>query len=159
MKFSNLSSINIISWVQIIGGMTGLGLIAYLLLQTDTINGPILLIFLIGISLFIFSIYTGNSLFFDHNKKKGLILTITNQLFQIFQWNIWGYGISYSSGAELLIGIKGTAMNFRVAAFISTFSMSISSHSEFFFNVNFASILIIILSVRSFSRVNKRNNT
>lgn len=68
-----------------------------------------------GITLFAFSIYTGDSLFFDKNKKKGIVLTIINQSFQLLKWNILGYGISYSSGAELLIGIKGGAMNFRIS--------------------------------------------
>ncbi|MGV8878483.1 MAG: hypothetical protein ACOH2A_05585 [Sphingobacteriaceae bacterium] len=156
MKLSNLSLINIISWLQIIGGISGLGLIAYLLLQTDTINGPVLLIFLIGISLFVFSLYTGNSLFFDKNKKKGIILTIINQSLQLLQWNVLGYGISYSSGAELLIGIRGVAMNFKIAAFVSTFSMSIHSKDAFFINVNLASILIIVLSVKYFNNIKRR---
>lgn len=147
MKLSKLSIINTISWIQIIGGITGLALIAYLLLQTDAIKGPVLLIFLMGISLFLFSIYSGNSLAFDANKKKGFILTIINQSLQVLQWNILGYGISYSSGAELLVGIKGAAMNFRIAAFTSTFKMSIHSNDTFYFNVNLASVLIIILSI------------
>ncbi len=155
MKRSIFNPINIISWLQIVGGITGLGLIAYLLLQTETVNGPVLLIFITGISLFIFSIYTGNYLFFNPEKKKGIILTVINQSLQIVQWNIIGCGISYSSGAELLIGVKGGAMNFRIAAFISTFSMSLQSHNPFSFNINLASILIIVLSIRYFNKMKR----
>jgi hypothetical protein len=155
MKLTKFTTLNIISWIQIIGGITGLGLIADLLLQTDSINGPILLIFLIGLGLFIFAIYTGVSLFFDKNKKKGVILTILNQFFQFFQWHILGYGMSYSSGAELLIGVKGGTLNFRIAAFISTFRMSIHSQDSWNFSINIASILIAILTVRYYLKVRK----
>lgn len=45
-------TLQIISGLQIVGGITGLGLVAYLMLQTGPINGAILLIFLMGLALF-----------------------------------------------------------------------------------------------------------
>jgi hypothetical protein len=54
-------TLKIISWLQIIGGIIGIGLIIYSLLNTGELNGPLLFIFLTGISLFIFSIYVRRS--------------------------------------------------------------------------------------------------
>jgi hypothetical protein len=153
MKLSQLSAINIISWLQIIGGITGLGLIAYLLLQTDVVNGPGILIFSIGVILFIYSIYTGKILFYDQNKRKGIILTIINQLLQIMQWNVLGYGISYSSGVELLIGIKGGAANFNISILTSTFKMSIHSQDASYVSLNLAAVVIIVVSARCFNKI------
>ena len=48
----------IISWIQIIGGIYGIGLISWLMLQkNDSINGAILFIFLLGLqSFYIFNL-------------------------------------------------------------------------------------------------------
>lgn len=151
MKFSKLNIVSIVSWLQILGGIVGLAVIANLLLQTEIINGALLLIFLTGIGLFLFSIYAGKELFVDRNKK-GFIVTMINQSLQLFQWNIMGYGISYCSGPEILIGIKGFALIFNVSLF-SAFSMSIRSSNDSFISVNLVPVLIIILLVRSLNKI------
>ncbi len=132
-----------ISWLQIVGGITGLGLLAYLMLQTGTINGSILLIFLIGIGLFSYSIYSGNRLLSDEKKENGIILSIINQVLQIVQWSILGYGLSYSSGVELTIGLKNMTLNFNFSVINSTFKMAINSDNEFFIKINLIAVLVI----------------
>jgi hypothetical protein len=153
MKITADNLLRIFGWIQIIGGITGLGLMAYLLLHTEAISGPILLIFIIGLSLFIFSIYTGKVLLYD-SKRTGIVLTIINQAFQLFQWNILGYGLSYAAGAELLLGIKGLSLNFNISAVVSTFSMTINSSNGFSFSINIIALLIIIYSVKAYSNLN-----
>ncbi|MNX88173.1 hypothetical protein D3C86_1201330 [compost metagenome] len=143
MKFSKLKIVNIAGWLQIIGGVVGLGLIAYLLLQTEIINGALLLIFLTGIGLFLFSIYAGKLLCFDEVKNKGLVLTFINQLLQLLQWNVMGYGISYSAGPAVIIGVKEFAITFNAGLF-SNFSMSIRSDSPSFISINLIPLVIII---------------
>lgn len=140
-------TIKIISWLQIVGGITGLGLVAYLLLQTGTINGPLLLIFLIGLGLFSYSIYSGKRLLTDDNKRTGILLSIINQALQIIQWSMFGYALTYSSGAELTIGLQGTTFKFNFAAFISSFQISIKSDPEFLFEINVIAILVIYVLV------------
>jgi len=44
IKSTNLT-VKIIGWLQIIGGIAGIGLMAYLMLNTGEINGALLLIF------------------------------------------------------------------------------------------------------------------
>ena len=140
-------TIKIISWLQIVGGVTGLGLVAYLLLNTGTINGPVLLIFLTGLGLFSYSIYSGKRLLTDDNKKTGIILSIINQALQIVQWSMFGYAFVYSAGAELTIGLQETTFKFNISALISSFQMSIKSDSEFLFKINVIAILVIYVLV------------
>ena len=140
-------TIKIISWLQIVGGVTGLGLVAYLLLNTGTINGPVLLIFLTGLGLFSYSIYSGKRLLTDDNKKTGIILSIINQALQIVQWSMFGYAFVYSAGAELTIGLQETTFKFNISALLSSFQMSIKSDSEFLFKINVIAILVIYVLV------------
>ena len=144
VKNSTLT-LKVIGWLQVIGGITGLGLMAYLMLQTGAINGALLLIFLIGISLFCFSIYSGKRLVWDAQKKSGIILSIINQVIQIFQWSLSGYGFTYSSGAELAIGVQGFELKFNISAIISSFKMSINSSEVFFLKINIIAIIIIFV--------------
>jgi hypothetical protein len=146
-------TIKIISWLQIIGGIAGLGLIAYLLLSTGTINGPVLLIFSTGIGLFSYSIYSGKSLLTDDNKKTGIILSIFNQAFQVIQWSMFGYAFVYSAGAELTIGLQETTFKFNITAFISSFQMSIKTDPEFLFKINLLPILVIYVLVDIFNEL------
>ncbi|HYG38633.1 MAG TPA: hypothetical protein VD908_08445 [Cytophagales bacterium] len=148
IRIKNTSlTLKIISWLQIIGGVTGIWLMAYLMLQTETITGPLLLIFLIGLGLFTYSIYSGGRLLKDSDKSTGIILSIINQIFQLFQWSMFGFGLSYSSGAELVLGIEGVSFNFNFAAVMSNFNMSINNDNGFFIKINLLAVFIIIMLV------------
>ncbi|WP_321281063.1 hypothetical protein [Marinifilum fragile] len=159
---STTLTLGIIGWIQIIGGITGLGVMANLLLNTGQINGPLLLIFLIGISLFIFSIYSGKKLISDKKTNTGIILSIVNQLLQVFHWKILGYGLTYSSCIELAIGIEGLSLDFDLSAISSTFYMAINSGSEFYLKLNLIAMLLSfvlfdILKEKKKIRVEKDN--
>ena len=144
---STTLTLQIIGWLQIVGGVTGLGLVAYLMLQTGTINGAILLIFLIGLGLFSYSIYSGKRLLTDEEKGTGIILSIINQVMQLFQWSMFGYGLSYSAGAEITLGVQGLTFKFNFSAIVSTFKMAINTDDEFFIKINLIAILIIFVLV------------
>lgn len=141
-----------ISWLQIIGGITGLILIGNLLLQTGTLSGPLLLIILIGISLFIYSIYAGRKLF-KGNQKNGIILSVINQILQLFQWSLFGYGLSYSSGAQISIGLKGLKVVADFSVFVSKFEMYINSSKDVYVKVNIIAVLLIITLYYIFRRI------
>ena len=153
---STTLTLKLIGWLQIIGGLTGLGLVAYLMLQTGTINGAVLLIFVIGLALFSFSIYAGKSLLTDQRKTAAIVLSIINQVAQLFQWSIFGHGLSYSSGAEFTLGIKGLAVNFNFSAIMSTFKMAINSDDEFFIKVNLLAVLIILVLADVLRELNEK---
>lgn len=92
-----------------------------------------------------FSIYTGTKLISNLDKKSGIILSIINQILQLVQWNVLGYGFSYSSGAEILIGFKGLSLSFNFSALSSSFNMSINSEGDFYLKINVLAIVIIYI--------------
>jgi len=153
-------TVKIISWLQIVGGILGLYSMTKIMLQTDAVNGPLLFILLFGLSLFIFSIYTGNTTLRSQDKKRGIILMLINQILQLFQWCMFGYSLSYSSGMNLLIGIKG-ALSFVFDWEIgSTFSMSINSSDEqFYLKINLIAILLIIVLISIYTELKNENKT
>jgi hypothetical protein len=140
-------TLKIIGWQQIVGGIAGIGVIAYLMLQTAAVNGGVLLIFLTGLALFIYSIYVGKSLLTDENKRVAIILAIINQAFQLIQWSMFGYGLSYSSGAELTVGIVDTTFKFDLAIITSKFQMSINSDPDFLLKINLFAFLVMLVLV------------
>jgi hypothetical protein len=138
-------TLQVISWIQIVGGITGLGLIAYLMLKTGAISGAVLLIFTIGIGIFGYSIYSGKRLLTDATKNTAIILSVINQAIQVFQWSMLGYGFSYSSGVELILGVQEQTFCFNFAVITSTFEMSFNSNNDFFIKVNLIAILLIVV--------------
>lgn len=146
----------VIGWLQIIGGITGIGLVAHLMIQTGTINGALLLIFLIGLGLFIYSMYAGKRLLMDDDKRIGVILSIINQALQLIQWNMLGYGLSYSSGAQLTLGVEGLSFKFNFGAVVSTFRMAINSDDAFLVKINLIALLVIFVLVDIFSELKER---
>src|SRR5208337_3826431 len=103
----------------------------------------VLLIFLIGIFLFILSICSGRYLLFKSSFKLGLILSIINFALQIASFQIKGFGFGYNSGIELTAGFEH---NFKFSASIITsqFNMLLNSESaDSIFKINFAAIFLI----------------
>lgn len=135
-------TLKIIGWQQIIGGIAGIFLMASLMLHQASVNGVVLLIILTGLALYIYSIYTGKSLLTDADKKVAIILSIINQVFQLVQWSMFGYGFTYSSGAEVSIGFVDSPLNFNIAAYLSTFKMSINTDPEFLIKANVVALVV-----------------
>jgi len=158
-KTNSFLLIKILGWLQIIGGLFGIGLMGKLMLQTGTINGALLLIFLLGVSLFIFSIHTGKKLLLDADKKQGIIISIVNQSLQIVQFNLLGYGFSYSSCILISVGIKGTFFSFNFEAALATFQMSIGTDDPSFIRVNIVAILLIALLANILKAIKPTSNS
>jgi hypothetical protein len=153
-------TLKIIGWLQIVGGITGLGLIIHLLLNTLEINGAVLFIFLTGISVFIFSIYTGKKLLVSENKREGIIYSIINQTLQFFQWCLFGFSFGFSSGGAILFGIQGFSFNMDFSIITSTFQMAVGTDKEYFLKINLfaALILIVLIDVLKETTLNKTIN-
>lgn len=146
----------ILGWLQIIGGIYGLGLIVWLLQKTQTINGPVLLIFLTGLSLFIFSIVSGRYLLSKVNLKLGLILTAINFTLQLVTFEINGNGFAYCSGINLMIGIEnGFKIGFGLVN--SVFNMSLNTDdTDFILKLNIGAIFIIWLVADIYDEIFKQ---
>lgn len=131
---------------------------AYLMLQTGAINGAILLIFFVGLGLFSYSIYSGKRLLTDTEKGTGIILSIINQILQLFQWSMLGYGLSYSSGAEIAFGLQEQTFKFNLSAIVSTFKMSINSDNEFSIKINLIAVLLIFVLTDIMRELRNKND-
>jgi hypothetical protein len=138
-------TIKIISWLQIVGGITGIGLMVYLMVQTGAINGAMMFIFLFGLALFCYSIYAGKTLLTETNKLKGIILAIINQCLQVVHFSLFGYGLSYSSGAEVALGFQDGTFKVSASAITSSFKMALHTDDPSFVKINVFAILIIIV--------------
>lgn len=152
-------TLKVSSWLQIVGGIIGIGLLCNLMLQTGTINGAILLIFLAGLALFSYSIYCGKRLLTDQSKRNGVILSIINYAVQIFQWNVLGFGLSYSTGMEIVLGVEG-GLNFKFnLSLFSTFKMAINTGDDMFIKVNLFALLMVFVLADILSEIKHGNQS
>jgi len=112
--------ITYLGFYQIAGGVIGIVLNTWLLINTDYISGVAVLALFASYGLFGFSIYCGNLL---HKSKydKGLRLSMINQALQVIKFNVLGYGYKYISGFMLMVGFDITN------DFKFTFEFSLSS--------------------------------
>ena len=104
---STNTTILILGIYQIVGALLGFYVIASLLLRTDKINGVLLLIYFIAIGLYSLSMKAG-SLLIRKEYKRGLILSMVNQIFQIVSVAVGGYKYSLFSGGKLAAGFDFT---------------------------------------------------
>jgi hypothetical protein len=137
-------TLKIIGWVQIIGGIIGIGAIGYILLQTETISGILLLLILIGIFLFSFSIFSGQKILTEPQNSAGIKYSLINQFIQLFQWGIFGYKMSVSAGLTFCIGFDKGSLVFNFTFITFEFNLSIRSGNDAFFKINLVALLIIL---------------
>jgi hypothetical protein len=119
--------LNALGIYQIIGGI--LGLISSYWIASLSFSIFLLLDLLAALGLYGFSIYCGILLLKKHNS--GLILSKINQLLQVVQFAMLGYGFTYVSGVSFLAGLDLT--NGGVLAFnfgISNWRVAINSEPE-----------------------------
>lgn len=128
---------------QIFGALLGYYIIASLLLRTETINGVLLLILLIALALYSLSMKAG-SLLIRKEYKRGLILSLCNQLFQIISFGIGGYTYSFLSGGKLAVGCNLTnGFNMKLDfGLTSTFNMALNTGEEYFFFINMLAVFL-----------------
>lgn len=107
------TNLNIITNKYILWGLGGFQVLAgvfgfYLVFQQPLMY--ILrnfLIFAVIMGLFLFSIISGLHLF-GKRKKKGIKLSLTNQILQLLQFNVLGFGFYYVAGPYLGVGFTDT---------------------------------------------------
>lgn len=131
MKFrikSTKTTLRVIAIYQIIGGIIGFGMMAWLLLRTNEITGPILFIFCLAFVLFGFSIQARNLLLQVSKLKIGLIFSILLQFLQVIAIGLGNYAYEFTSGARAVIGLDfGGEFQFDLGAVLSTFLLSINA--------------------------------
>jgi|WetSurMetagenome_2_1015567.scaffolds.fasta_scaffold05627_7 hypothetical protein len=98
--------INFLAYYQIVGGIIGFVLTLWLLTSLS-FNILTLMVLLVTIGLYIFSIYCGKVLI-DRRIKRGLELSITNQALQAISFYYAGFSLRYVAGVNLSLGIDIT---------------------------------------------------
>ena len=114
---------------QIIGGIIGLGIIIWVLVQAEAIKGSSIAVYLVAAVLFSYSIFCGQLLL--KNNLKGLTHSMINQVLQTVNFAFAGFAFKYASGIMLMAGLDFSSGHELIFNFeISTFELNINSHKE-----------------------------
>ena len=113
--------------LEIVGGITGIGLIIWLALQGMETNTYVLLILLVAIGFYIYSIYAGIKLF--KNQEKGILHSQILQFIQLISFSIGGTTYLLTSGGNFFIGYNMTEVNleFKLNIIASEFQINLMS--------------------------------
>lgn len=155
MKLVN--KIKALGFYQIIGGALGFLVTVRFLPNLGSINGGILLLILIIISLHSYSIFCGY-LLLKNKLIKGLNLSIFNQFIQILSFGVLGFYFEHASG--IYAGIKLNLTNDAILTFMSGISSSaivINEHIEYKeLSINIVALILINVIFNLKNEVEKR---
>lgn len=142
---NNLSKqIKAIALYQIIGGILGIALTVWVMFSGEMVVDQMALrISLFAGGLYLFSILCGRMLF--RNLRRGLVLSIINQLLQVVYFSFGAYGFQYVAGLRVGVGVdmvEGWIFKFRLA--LSSFHFSIGTDlGQKFIGVNLVALFLI----------------
>lgn len=144
--------------LEIVGGITGLGLIIWLMLQGTETNTFVLLILLIAIGFYVYSIFAGLELF--KKLENGILHSRILQYIQIPAFSFGLLTYIMTSGGYFLLGFNFTAktitLNFALIA--SKFQLNILSPGESnFFSINILAIIVLFILEKAFRNINKQS--
>ncbi len=129
---------------QIVGGILGIALTTWVLFGGEMVlDQTALRISLFATGLYVFSILCGRMLF--RNTRRGLILSIINQVLQVVYFSVGAYGFQYVAGLRVGIGvdmIAGWILKFRLA--LSSFHFSLGTDlGQKFIGINLVALFLI----------------
>ena len=119
-----------LAYYQIAGGTVGIFITIWLIAQTNTITGLIILIFVLAVGLYSFSIYCGR-LLIKEEFDIGLRLSTINQAFQVFSFTFLGFAFKFVAGLCLDVGFDYTnSFKFAFNFSLSAFHMSVNTDDD-----------------------------
>ena len=143
--------------LEIIGGVSGIGIILWLMLQGIETNTYVFLIFLFAIGFYIYSIFAGIRLF-KHLEKGGFHSRILQYL-QIPGISLLGMTYILTSGGYLFVGYNSTEDSFKFdfGVIASKFQINIlNSDQGDFVYLNVMAIIVLVLLEKSISAINEQ---
>lgn len=134
-----------IGWYQIAGGIIGVCLAIWLILTYETLVNYQVLIILIAITFYSFSVYCGSLLIKEDRVELGVKFTTVNQILQIFYISMFGLTYQYYSGIQLSFGLDLTAdLLFKFDFSFSGFSFTYGSkEGEIIVMFNIIPVLVL----------------
>lgn len=144
MERSTHTKLTILAIYQLVGGLLGLVLTGWVLYQNEMlIDQAALRMGLFAAGLFIFSVLCARMLW--RNPRRGLILSIVNQVLQVVYFSFGAYGFQYVAGLRVGMGVDmigGWVFKFRMA--VSSFNFTIGSETgEKFIGINLVALFLI----------------
>ena len=139
---------------QIVGGILGIALTTWVMFRGEVVvDQPALRMGLFAGGLFIFSILCGRMLF--RNAKRGLVLSLINQVLQVVYFTFGAYGFQYVAGLRVGVGadmVEGWTLEFRLA--LSSFHFSIGTDlGQKFIGINLVALFLIFWLERLLEQV------
>ena len=120
--------IKYLGYYQLIGGVIGLGLIIYQLINTP-LKGSNIVVYILLNSLFLFSIYAGKLCIDNH--KKCLLISKINQALQVISVGLMGFSYMYVAGIYLNVGVDLMAEDWlQLGGGVSSVELAYSSTKE-----------------------------
>ncbi|TMU50992.1 hypothetical protein [Flagellimonas algicola] len=142
---------------EIVGGIVGLGLIIWLMLQGTETNTLVFLIMLIAVGFYVYSVFAGIRLF--KKLEHGILHSRILQYLQIPAISIGGFTYIMTSGGYLLFGFDFTkgVINFSFALIASKFQLNILSvGSNQFLCVNLLAIFVLIILNKAHKKIQEQ---
>ncbi|WP_187262570.1 hypothetical protein [Pontibacter beigongshangensis] len=129
---------------QVLGGLAGIALTLWVLFRGELVlTVPVLRLSLFAGGLYVFSILCGIILW--RQLRRGLILSLINQVLQVVYFSFGAYSFQYVSGLRLGLGLDmagSWTVKFRLA--LSSFQFSIGSETGLkFIGVNLIALFLI----------------
>ncbi|SFF85843.1 hypothetical protein [Pontibacter chinhatensis] len=141
---SRNNQIKAIAIYQILGGVIGIALLVLVMFGGEvTVTQEVLRFSILAGLLYIFSILCGRMLF--RNPRKGLRLSLVNQVLQVVYFSIGAWAFQYVAGLRIGVGVDmvgGWIFKFRLA--LSSFHFSAGSDlGQKFVGVNLVALFLI----------------
>ena len=137
--------IKILAYYQMGGGVLGMGFNIAHILTVEYIKGPDVIIFLLALGLFFFSIICGVKLL--NEPEQGLTYSLINQFLQLPMFSLAGYVYKFTSGILILIGFDLTSdfiIKFEFA--ITSYDFRINTYSEEIkAGINIVALILVLL--------------
>ncbi|SRR5260221_608688 len=149
------SQFNILGIYQIGGGIIGLGLVVWLSSGLRAITLLLVIILLVAIALYSYSIYCGILLL--RKNIFGVRLSLVNQFLQLFSLSIFGFTFQYTSGAFFSVGFDLTnSFLFTFNLGISQWQLTINDNKELLIvNFNIVALFLILFIERLRKEIQK----